>query len=128
MAKVALLFTVLCLTACGSDSASGTQTEGNDFQYAPIDVEETEEVIEDVAQVEDTDEPGDVPLPFDVGAETDLTEADPDVKEKTPDSFTSCPTLGVSPYWEGTFEGVVTYNLKGDEPMQGLFLVGGNLP
>jgi len=119
MRHLALSALLLTLTlACGSD---------NDTDTAPADV--TQEVIEDAAPLEEVDtkkDDEDVEIPWDL-PDADLVEADPDVSNDVPKGFTDCPTLGVSPYWEGTWEGLVTYDLVSDEPMQGLFLVNGTL-
>jgi hypothetical protein len=127
-----LILTALLAAGCGPgetipDVTGEPETVelAEDAQPAPQDIVEPEDVVDTWAEPLDDDAltPWDLP-------ETDLIEADPDVEEKTPDAFTNCPTLGVSEYWAGEFEGVVTYDLDdpdGDQKQQGLYLVKGQL-
>ncbi|HIA04671.1 MAG TPA: hypothetical protein EYN66_22720, partial [Myxococcales bacterium] len=114
----ALTFWLLTALACGSTNSGNSSSS---------DV--LEDAIEDTAPPEEVDtqkEEGDVEIPWDL-ADSDLVEADPDVSNDVPKGFTDCPTLGISPYWEGTWKGLVTYDLVSDEPLKGLFLVNGTL-
>jgi hypothetical protein len=121
-----LVLSLLIPLGCGSDDLVSEVPAVADTP-AIADVVEPE----DVPAIPDPGaEPEDVEIPWDL-PETDLIEADPDIVDRTPEvGFDGCPTLGVSAKWEGTFEGVVTYDLQGEadaESQQGLFLVGGDL-
>jgi hypothetical protein len=114
-----LVAVALLLSACGG---------GDDGKTEPA-TDAAKDIIDDDVPLNDAEiqeEEGDIELPWDL-SDADLVESDPDVPDAVPGGFTDCPTLGVSPYWEGTWEGIVTYDLESDKPLKGLFLVNGTL-
>lgn len=125
---------VLVAAACGSEEGetTGGDAGGGIDVIVTVDVED---VVADIVEPEDVppdiaEEPEDIELPWDLTG-ADLVQADPDVTDKTPDAgFDQCPTLGITPKWEGMFEGIVTFDLDdpgSDTPSQGFFLVQGDL-
>ena len=108
-----------------ADAGSGGDTGASDA------VADTAPEPEDIEPIEDVEPASpEIQLPFDLGPNADLTERTPDIKDRVPPAFDDCPTLGISPNWSGTFEGIVTYDLAdtaGGPRKQGLFFVGGDL-
>lgn len=100
------LLLVLALTAgCGTSetpsAAADVAPDVPDLAAEPADPGPTS-IFDDIDD--------DVPVPWDL-PEVDLVEANPDVQLDAPGAFSSCPTLGVSPHWKGTFQGLVTYSM-----------------
>jgi hypothetical protein len=130
----ALGFLALALVACGGDDETTAVTDaGTAVAMSDVMVDDVAEpldvpIVVDVPDV--TLEPEDIELPFDLTG-SDLIIADPDVQDLTPDTgFDGCPTLGITPKWAGSFEGIVTFDLDdpgSDTPSQGFFLVSGDL-
>lgn len=116
------------LCACGTDEPTvEASADIGVLDTGPEDIALTED-IPLAKDIEDIDQ--DAQLPWDLGPDFEIEEKSPEVVEKDPRGFNGCPTLGVSPVWKGTFEGIVTYNLEStdpDAPQQGLFFVGGDL-
>ena len=119
------LTTGLLLAACGDDDAAAPPPADTTER---LDTADTQEATDIEDSVEDTNE--DVELPWDLGPDFEAIEREPDVEDIKPSGFDDCPTLGISPKWSGTFEGVVTYDLEDNDtgaPEKGLFFVEGDL-
>ena len=134
MRPIRSLFILLAVCACHSEEApeSPVGAPAPDTIVSADSGAEPGDVALDAAPMTPDlpAEAEDIELPWDLTG-ADLTQADPDVTDKTPDAgFDGCPTLGISPKWAGSFEGIVTFDLDdpgSDTPSQGFFLVSGVL-
>lgn len=125
----AMLVGTALIASCSGDEDVTTALDTATLDAA--EVVDTQSVADEGPAVEDAPEvEEDIVLPFDLGPDFEAIAADPDIEVKTPGAFDDCPTLGVSPWWEGQFEGIVTYSLAeagADVPSEGLFFVNGGL-
>lgn len=134
VAALALLVSAL-LPGCGSEDpapadATTTDVAADVAADAPALEDAPADAAADTAGTDDAPVDEELYLPFDLGPDFEAVVHDPDVSVTTPDTFSGCPALGVSPYWEGRFEGVVSYDLEEPIPgarQSGLFLVEGTL-